>query len=186
MHVLWDQCLLAHVTEQNSIISWGVPQASTCIAIGWLTVVTFCKSVTGSWIKVILTSGTHDTWVVLDAKRPIFSQVRAKLQGHRCILEGDRPDLIISGTQTFIPFVECPESGFCLMPAYPPPTASAIHNDIYASSMKVVNLNKPATCHQIAAYAGEITKQALSKKIAESVDMYILRGLYASRKLVSY
>ena len=93
VHVLWDQCLLAHVTEQNSIISWGGPQASTCIAIGWLTVVTFCKSVTGSWNKVILTSGTHDTWVVLDAKRPIFSQVRAKLQRHRCILEGDRPGL---------------------------------------------------------------------------------------------
>ena len=164
VHVLWDQCLLAHVTEQNSIINWGGPQASTCIAIGWLTIVTFCKSVTGSWKKVILTSGTHDTWVVLDAKRPIFSQVRAKLQGHRCILEGDRPGLIISGTQTFIPFVECPESGFCLMPAYPPPTVSAIHNDIYASSMKVINLDKPATSHQISAHAGEITKQACSKK----------------------
>ena len=113
VHVLWGQCLLAHVTEQNSIISWGGPQASTCIAIGRLTVVTFCKSVTGSWNKVILTSGTHDTWVVLDAKRPIFSQVRAKTQGHRCILEGYRPGLIISGTPTFIPFVECRESGFC-------------------------------------------------------------------------
>ena len=148
----------------NSIISWGGPQASTCTAIGWLTVMTFCKSVTGSWNKVILTSGTRDTWGVLDDKWPVFSQVREKIQEHRCILEGDRPGLIISGTQTFIPFVKCPESGFCFMPAYPPPTVSAIHNDIYDSSMKVINLHKPATSHQIASYAGEITKQAHSKK----------------------
>ena len=94
VHALWDQCLLDHVTEQNSIISWGGPQASTCTTIGWLTVVTFCKSVTGSWNKVIPTSERRDTWIVLDSKRPIFSQVRAKFQGYRCILEGDQPGLL--------------------------------------------------------------------------------------------
>ena len=50
------------------------------------------------------------------------------------------------------------------MSDYPPPTVSTIHNDMYASSIKVINLNKPATSHQITAYAGEITKQARSKK----------------------
>jgi len=35
----------------------------------------------------------------------LFSQVRAKKQGHLCILDGLKPGLIISDTGDFIPFV---------------------------------------------------------------------------------
>jgi hypothetical protein len=35
----------------------------------------------------------------------LFSQVRAKKQGHRCILDGLNPGLIIGETGDFIPFV---------------------------------------------------------------------------------
>ena len=75
------------------MIGWGGPQTSTCVAIGWLAIVTYCKTKGSTWDKIILISGTKDTRIVLDAKRPIFSQVRAKHQGHTCILDGDTPGL---------------------------------------------------------------------------------------------
>ena len=33
VHILWNQCLLAHVAERNSIISWGDSQSSACTVI---------------------------------------------------------------------------------------------------------------------------------------------------------
>ena len=165
IHVLWDRILAAHHTEQNSVIGWSGPQTSPCVAIGWVAIVTYCKIKSGTGDKIILTSGTKDTWIVLDAKRPIFSQVRAKHQGHTCILDGDTPGLIIKGTNLHIPFVECPESGFCLLTAYPP-SSCAIHNTIYSSSMNVINLNQSTSIHNtVALCATKSTRK--SKKVAD-------------------
>ena len=42
----------------------------------------------------------------------LFSQVRAEKQGHRCILDGSNPGLIIGDTGDFIPFVIEEETQF--------------------------------------------------------------------------
>ena len=97
---------LAHLREQNSSIGWGgVDSRAVCIATGHLCGVTFCKSKSDKWSKVLITSGNNDAWVIPTAARMLFSQVRAKKQGHRCILEGPNPGLIIGDTGDFIPFV---------------------------------------------------------------------------------
>jgi hypothetical protein len=44
----------------------------------------------------------------------LFSQVRAKKQGHRCILDGLNPGLTIGDTGDFIPFVVEEETQFCM------------------------------------------------------------------------
>jgi hypothetical protein len=72
----------------------------------------------------------------------LFSQIRTKIQGHRCILEEPNPSLIIGDTGDFIPFVLEEQTQFCMFPLYPPPTSSARHADLYSSPMKVVNLEK--------------------------------------------
>ena len=54
--------------------------------------------------------------------RMLFSQVRVKRQGHRCILDGPNPGLIIGDTGDFVPFVIEEETQFCMFPMYPPPT----------------------------------------------------------------
>ena len=70
----------------------------------------------------------------------LFSQVRVKKQGHRCILDGPNPGLIIGDTGDFVPFVIEEETQFCMFPVYPPPTSSARHAGLYSSSMRVLNL----------------------------------------------
>jgi hypothetical protein len=70
----------------------------------------------------------------------LFSQVRVKRQGHRCILDGPNPGLIIGDTGDFVPFVIEEETQFCMFPMYPPPTSSARHAGLYSSSMRVLNL----------------------------------------------
>jgi hypothetical protein len=61
----------------------------------------------------------------------LFSQIREKTQGHRCILEGPNPGLIIGDSDDFIPFVLEEQTQFCLFPLYPPLTSSARHADLY-------------------------------------------------------
>jgi hypothetical protein len=104
--------------------------------------VTFCKSKSNKWSKVLITSGNNAAWVIPTAARMLFSQVRAKKQGHRCILDGLNPGLIIGDTGDFIPFAIEEETQFCLFPVYPLPTSSARHAGLYASSMRVLNLEE--------------------------------------------
>jgi hypothetical protein len=71
-----------------------------------------------------------------------FSQVRAKKQGHRCVLDGPNPGLIMGDTGDFIPFVMEEETQFCMFPMNPTPTSTAMsrHAGLYSSSMRVLNL----------------------------------------------
>ena len=141
VHCLWDATCTSHLREQNSSIGWGgVDSRAVCIATGHLCGVTFCKSKSNKWSKVLITSGNHDAWVIPTAARMLFSQVRAKKQGHRCFLDGPNPGLIIGDTGDFIPFVIEEETQFCMFPMYPPPTSSARHAGLYSSSMRVLNL----------------------------------------------
>jgi len=87
-----------------------------CIAIGRLCGVTFCRSKSNKWPKNLITSGTHDAWVIPTSARMLFSQVRVKRQGHRCILDGPNPGLIIGDTGDFVPFVIEEETQFCMFP----------------------------------------------------------------------
>ena len=50
--------------------------------------------------------------------------------------------------------------------------------------MKVINLHKPANSHQISAYAGEITKQVRSKKVAGK-KINITAKLRARKRLIN-
>jgi hypothetical protein len=103
---LWDAMCTSHLKEQNSSIGWGgVGSRSVCIATGRLYGVTFCKSKSNNWSKVLITSGTNDAWVIPTSARMLFSQVRVKKQGHRSILDGPNPGLIIGDTGDFVPFV---------------------------------------------------------------------------------
>jgi hypothetical protein len=141
VHCLWDATCTAHLREQNSSIGWGgVDSRAVCIATGHLCGVTFCKSKSNKWSNFLITSGINDAWVIPTAARMLFSQVRAKQQGHRCVLDGPNPGLIICDTNDFVPFVIEEETQFCMFPMHPPPTSSARHAGLYSSSMRVLNL----------------------------------------------
>jgi hypothetical protein len=142
VHCLWD-ATTANLIEQNSSIGWGgVDSRAVCIATGHLCGVTFCKSKSNKWSNFLITSGKNDDWVIPIAARMLFSQVRAKTQGNRCILEGLNPGLMIGDTGDLIPFVIEEQTQFCMFPMYPPPKSSARHVDLYSSSMRVLNLEK--------------------------------------------
>jgi hypothetical protein len=56
VYCLWDATCTAHLTEQNSSIGWGgVDSRAVCIATGHLCGVTFCKSKSNKWSKVLIT-----------------------------------------------------------------------------------------------------------------------------------
>jgi hypothetical protein len=134
--------LTSHLGEQNSSIGWGgVDSRAVCIATG-LCGVTFCKSNSNKWSKVLITLDINDAWVIPTAARMLFSQVRAEKQGHRCVLNGPNPGLIIGDTGDFIPFVIEEETRVCMFPMYPPPASSARHAGLYSSSMRVLNLEE--------------------------------------------
>jgi hypothetical protein len=140
VHCLWDATCTAHLREQNSSIGWGgVDSRAVCIATG-LCGVTFCKSKSNKWSKVLITSGINDAWVIPTAARMLFSQFRAKKQGHRCVLDGPSPGLIIGDSGQFIQFVIEEETQFCMFPMHPPPTSSARYAGLCSSSMRVLNL----------------------------------------------
>jgi len=112
VHVLWDSVCTAYTKESNSAIKWGgIDSHSVCTSIGHLNAVTYCKNNNNRWEMIILTSGCNDTWIIPNANRMLFSQVRAKLQGHKCILEGPNPGMLIADTNDFIPFVTEEERG---------------------------------------------------------------------------
>lgn len=140
VHCLWDAICTAFLKEKNSAINWGVGH-SVCVAIGHLCGVTFCRDNDNNWSKIIITSGASDAWVIPNSARMLFSQVRAKLQGHRCIMEGPSPGLILGDTGEFVPFVIEEDTQFCLFPMYPPPSTTARHSGMYSTSMRVVDMN---------------------------------------------
>ena len=169
VHCLWNAIMTAFLREQNSAINWGVGH-SVCIAIGHLCGVTFCK-INDVWCKIILTSGYADAWVIPNSARMLFSQVRAKLQGHRCIMEGPSPGLILGDTGAFVPFVIEEETQFCLLPMLPPPTQSARHSGTYASSMRVMDMNKcgSASLKPTALAFNPLVSSILMKRTAKRV-----------------
>ena len=106
VHCLWDAICTSYLKEQNSVIGGiDVDSRAVCIAIGNPFGLTFCRNKDKGWYKVLITSGNHDAWVIPTSSRMLFSQIRAKIQGHRCILEGPNPGLIIGDSVDFIPFV---------------------------------------------------------------------------------
>ncbi len=111
---VWDATRTAHLIEQNS--SGGVDLRAVCIAIGHLCGVTFCKSKSNNWSNVLITPGYSDAWVIRTSARMFFSQLRAKIQGHRYILEVEGPNsgLINGDTGDFIPFVLEEQTQFCI------------------------------------------------------------------------
>ena len=124
VHCWWDAICTSRLKEQNcSIGGIDIDSRAVCITIGHLCGMTFCKNKSNNWSKVLITSGNHDAWVIPASARQLFSQIRAKIQGHRCILEGPNPSLIIGATGDFIPFVLEEQTQFCLLPMYPPPTS---------------------------------------------------------------
>lgn len=142
VHVVWDTTLCVFIREENRDIQWGHGR-SVCTNISHLCGTTFMLVNNSKWSKVILTSGSDDTWVVPMSGRQLFSQIRAKQQGHRCFLDGPKPGLLVRGDENqFIPFVEDGDKGYCLFPMHPPPSPIARHADLTASSMRVVNLNQ--------------------------------------------
>jgi hypothetical protein len=143
VHCLWDAIYTSHLKEQNSVIGGiDVDSRAVCIEIGHLFGVTFCRNKVNNWSKVLITSGNYDAWVILTSSRMLFSHIRAKIQGHRCILEDPNPGLIIGNSGDFVPFVLEEQTQFCPFPMYPPPTASARHAELYSSSMHVIDLAK--------------------------------------------
>jgi hypothetical protein len=94
-------CIAIGVNSRAVCIAIGVNSRAVCIAIGHLCGVNFCKRKTNNWSKVLITSGYDDAWVVPTSSRMFFSQVRAKIQGRRCIPEGSNPGFIIGDSGDF-------------------------------------------------------------------------------------
>ena len=171
VHVLWVSICTAYTKESNSAIKWGgIDSHSVCTSIGHLNAVTYCKNNNNRWEMIILTSGCNDTWIIPNANRMLFSQVRAKLQGHKCILEGPNPGMLIAGTNDFIPFVTEEETGYCLLPMFPPPSYSTRHTGIYSNSMRVINMNSgnnPATALSFNPLVKRILlKRSIAKRLS--------------------
>jgi hypothetical protein len=100
--------------------------------------VTFCKSKSNKWSKVLISSGNNDAWVIPTAARMLFSQVRNKKQGHRCILDGPNSGLINGDTGDVIPFVLEEETQFaCTLLQRLPQDMQ-----VYSSSMRFLNLEE--------------------------------------------
>ena len=119
---------------------------------------------------IVLTSGHNDTWTIPNANRMLFSQVRAKLQGHKCILDGPNPGMIIHNTQDFIPFVTEEEAGYCLLPMFPPPSSSTRHDGIYSNSMRMVNMNMGNNSEMVLSFNPLVKRILLNRTVAKQVS----------------
>lgn len=83
VHCLWDATCTVHLKEHHSLIGGiDIDSKTVCIGIGHLCGVTFCRDKSDNWSKVLITSGNHDARVIPTLSRMLFSQVRAKIQGH--------------------------------------------------------------------------------------------------------
>jgi hypothetical protein len=168
VHVLWDSVCTAYTKEANSAIKWGgVDSDSVCTSIGHLNAVTYCKDNNNRGEMIMLTSGCDDTWKIPNANRLLFSQVRAKLQGHKCILEGPNPGMLIADTKDFIPFVTEEETGYCLLPMFPPPSYTTRHTGIYSNSMRVINMNSGNNSATALSFNPLVKRILLNRSIAK-------------------
>ena len=173
VHVLWDTTLCAFVREENRDILWGKGR-SVCTHIAHLCGIAYMLINKSKWTKVLLNSGTPDAWVVPTAEKQLFSQLRAKQQGHRCLMDGPKPGLLFNGDKDkFLPFVEDADRGFCLLPMYPPPVPLARHANLSSNSMKVLNLNASATAFAAHAQSG---KKVSLKMLRNFSKLNVLRA----------
>ena len=185
VHVLWVSICTAYTKESNSAIKWGgIDSHSVCTSIGHLNAVTYCKNNNNRWEMIILTSGCNDTWIIPNANRMLFSQVRAKLQGHKCILDGPNPGMLIAGTNDFIPFVTEEETGYCLLPMFPPPSYSTRHTGIYSNSMRVINMNSGNNPASALSFNPLVKRILLKRSIAKRLSA-IRNDVRQNMRLVS-
>ena len=76
------------------------------------------------------------TLLVPTSTRPIASAIQFDRQGHQSHAYGSSPGLVLFGGKGFLPFVKEEQTGFFLMPCYPP---NFKNPEVYSS--EILNLN---------------------------------------------
>ena len=91
--------------------------------------------------QILFTSGQSDTLLVPDASRDLASTNRWTAQGHTPHLQETNPGLIGFNDSFFIPFCYERDTGYYLLPRFPPPT-QAVFQAQGNTSMPVIDLHK--------------------------------------------
>ena len=173
VHCVWDTTFVVNFTTQNRLLHWGGQGArSACIGIGQLYGCSF--RVDGSqWERIVLTSGSSDTWVIPDTSQQIFSLAKAVVQGHTPELSGPTPCLILRQSTGIIPLIRGDSSIFLYLPMYPPPSSTALiyNQSHYPTRMPVVNLNAAV----LEGYEPEIAWAAPLKASTRKLKLKIQR-----------
>jgi hypothetical protein len=124
-------------------ISWGKEDSySYALGIGWLVFVTYDAKNRKNPKQILITTGQADTLLVPDVSRPLAASNRWSAQGHTPHLQECNPGLVGHNNEFFIPFCYDQNTGYFLMPAYPPPTQATFqtHGE---GTVPVINLNRP-------------------------------------------
>ena len=186
VHVVWDRSLLAYAREHFSNVQWGsVHATSACIAIGHLHCTVFgLNEDCNAWHKIVLDSGSFDTWVVPDSGKQIFSLMRLIRQGHRPHLHGAHPGLHVAGSQLYLPFVSgsSADKSFLYLPCYPPPSRSnLIANSFYPSNMPVLNLQHYSQENDVPDTAWAFPLQATLSESTANLKKKLKDGGYVGK-----
>ena len=120
-----EVCLLMHASTSPTCSGAAYMLHLLVLPSGICTVFALNEDC-NSWHKIVLDSGSFDTWVVPDSGKQILSLMRLIRQGHRPHLHGAHPGLHVAGTQLYLPLVSgsSADKTFLYLPCYPPPSRS--------------------------------------------------------------
>jgi hypothetical protein len=78
--------------------------------------------------------------------------------------------MFIAGTKDFIPFVTEEDTGYCLLPMFPPPSSATRHTGIYSTSMRVINMNAGNNSATALSFNPLVQRILLNRSIAKRLS----------------
>jgi len=127
-HMLSNATFMAYLKDKFLQVSCGGASTSRSLSIGYLGITSYylCSHTARSEPQpCVITSDTFDTLLVPDCTRALYSLTCASAQGHSSQINEEHPGILLHGGKGFVPCCLEVETGYMMLPAYPPPSTMA-------------------------------------------------------------
>ena len=145
-HMLSDMMFFAHLRDKYLQVSWGDSSTSHSLGIGHLVFLGYFSSARSGRAApkpCILTCGTDDALLVPDCTRSLCSLTRFSAQGRTVHLNESNPGIVLRDGKGFIPCCLESETGYVLLPCFPPPSSATFVRT--PREMPVIDFNASVT-----------------------------------------
>ena len=165
-HMLSNSIFMAYPKDKFLHVSWGDASTSRSLSIGYLIITSYYLSSDSARSEpqpCVITSGTFDTLLVPDCTRAFYSLNCASAQGNSFQINEEHPGILLHGGKAFVPCCLEVDTGYMMLPAYPPPSTMSFVR--LPNSLPVIDFNKSIAS---GTYVSALAARAYSSAAAQS------------------